>query len=198
MRHFAVNLPAGVTMTKTRDVQHAVTFCHHWLHLWLMSISYLDLCVGEDDKLTQSHTHMVKQGAAVDTVLHVLSEINISFALLLCLDADWHPFLRGQLMDMHTHVYSASGHTPTRTHALTHSEALRAVVCLDWRFSRAVLTSRWHSIPFRRTSLFTNYSEQNAACFRVYAPLYKCVLDASGLSLLHTNLVLLLDHCLHI
>lgn len=67
-----------------------------------MNISYADPCAREDHK----RTHTPKQRRAADTVLHVLPEINISFALLLCLDADWHPFLRGQLRDTHTQTHT--------------------------------------------------------------------------------------------
>lgn len=102
----------------------------------------------EDHKHQDTH----KQGRA----LHVLSEINISFALLVCLDADWQAFLRGTAQG-HTHTHTLS-HAPD-THTV---KLLRAVVCFDWRIGRAELTPRWHSIPFRRTSLFTNYSKQNA------------------------------------
>lgn len=146
---------------------------------WTLDLS--GLCVEEHHK---RHTH--KQRRAVCTVLRVLSEINISFALLHCLDADWHPFLRGQLRDMHTCALML----------------LRAVVCFDWRIGRAVLTPLWHSISFRWTSLFTNYSEQNATCVIVCVSLCMCVcvcvLDARGLLSIHTSLVSLLHHCLHI
>lgn len=79
---------------------------------WTLDLS--GLCVEEHHK---RHTH--KQRRAVCTVLRVLSEINISFALLHCLDADWHPFLRGQLRDMHTcaHTHSHTANTHTHTDA---------------------------------------------------------------------------------
>lgn len=61
---------------------------------------------------------------------------------------------------------------------------LRAVVCFDWRIGRAELTPRWHSIPFRHTSLFTNYSEQNAT---VHVSLWRRV---SSMLLVHYHYTL--------
>lgn len=95
-----------------------------------MNISHPDLCAGEDHKHTHTYTNTLKPRSAVDTVLHVLSEINISFALLLYSDADWHPFLRGQLRDMHTHTHTCAYTLPNTPGAHTPTP-LRAVVCFD-------------------------------------------------------------------
>ena len=84
-----------------------------------MNINHLDLRGGEYHK----HAHTPELRGATDAVLHVLSEINISFAPLLRVDADWHPFLRGRLRDIRTHTSHTSA-------ARTHTEALRAVTAL--------------------------------------------------------------------
>lgn len=186
MRHFAVNLPAGVTVTKTRRIQHPVTFCHHWLHLWLMNISYLDLRGREDNKHAHTYT---KQRTAADTVLHVLSQINISFALLLCLDADWHPFLRGQLRDMRTHtpIHPARTHTcPEPLFALTD---VSAVLC--WHLVDTLSLSDAHHCLLTTLSKMLHVSM--CVCF--------CKLVSSTLPVCHHYTLKsfhFLDHCLHI
>lgn len=189
MRHFAVNLPAGVTVTKTRHIQQSVTFCHHWLHLWLMNISYLDLRSEEDNKHTYTRAH--RNRAAADTVLHVLSQINISFALLLCLDADWHPFLRGQLRDVSTHTILSTQHT----HTLNNSEPLFALTdvsaMLCWHLVDTLsLSDAHHCLP---TTLSKMPHVSMCICL--------CKLVSSTLPVCHhytLKLFHFLDHCLHI
>lgn len=110
---------------------------------WTLDLS--GLCVEEHHK---RHTH--KQRRAVCTVLRVLSEINISFALLHCLDADWHPFLRGQLRDMHTcaHTHSHTANTHTLccsgpAFALTDASAVQC-----WHLSDTLsLSDEHHCLP---------------------------------------------------
>lgn len=90
---------------------------------------------------------------------------------------------------------TAQGHAHTCSYTLSHSQhthahtpmLLRAVVCFDWRIGRAVLTPLWHSIPFRWTSLFTNYSEQNATCVIVYVSLCMCVCPRCLWSIINTH-----------
>lgn len=185
-----LSLPAGVTMTRTQDLWHPVTFVCRRLHLWLMSISYPDLCVKEDHK----HTHS-NRGAPTQffmsyqrSIFHLLS----SSARMLTGIPSW-----GDGSGTCTHMLRRSLAHPTNTHTHTLT-LLRAVVCFDWRGGRVVLTPLWHSIPFRCASLFTNYSEQNAQ-FNVCVSLGDVrVLIASGPSLLHTSLVSLLHQCLPI
>lgn len=137
MRHFAVNLPAGVTMTKTRDVQHAVTFCHHWLHLWLMSISYRELCVGEDDKLTHTNTE-TKSSHRHSTSCPIRDQYFIcSPPLLRCWLAS-HP--------------EGTAHGHAHTHTLRHSEPLFALTdvlaVLCWHLVDTLsLSDAHHCLP---------------------------------------------------
>lgn len=146
-----------------------------------------------------TNTHALKQRSAVDTVLHVLSEINISFALLLCLDADWHPFLRGQLRDMHTHTYALSHTQHTLLACSGPLFALTDVAAvLSWHLADTLsLLDAHHCLP---TTLSNNKKTPHVllrACLCV--ALRMCFLIASGLwSLLHSTLISLLHQCLRI
>lgn len=80
-----------------------IIYCIYiFMYSWTLQLS--DLCVEEHN----THPHIC-------TVFLVLSEINISFAPLHWLNADWHPFLRGQLRDMHTHADTCPDNPNTHT-----------------------------------------------------------------------------------
>lgn len=109
------------------------------------------------NKIVNIHT----QRGTTDLVLHVLSLINISSALLYCLDAvDWHPFLRGAAQGhIHTHI----GSLRHPTHTLNCSGPLFALTDVSAMLCWHLTDTPSHS----DTLLFTNYSEQNPTCFNV-------------------------------
>lgn len=119
---FCLSLPAGVTMTKTRDLWHPVTFVCRRLHLWLMSISYPDLCVKEDHKHTHSNRGEPTQYfmSYQRSIFHLLS----SPARMLTGIPSW-----GDGSGTCTHMLRRSLAHPTNTH--THIDTAQGR-CLLW------------------------------------------------------------------
>lgn len=155
---------------------------------WTLDLS--GLCVEEHHK---RHTHKQRRAVCTSTSCLIRDQYFIcSSPLPRC----WLASLPKGTAQGHAHMCSYALSHSQHTHTLL----LRAGVCFDWRIGRAVLTPLWHSISFRWTSLFTNYSEQNATCVIVCVSLCMCVcvLNARGLLSIHTSLVSLLHHCLHI
>lgn len=135
------SLPAGVTLTKTQDLRHPVTFVHHWLHLWLMNNSRSDLCVDEGHK--QRHAQS-KRSRRHGTYLITDQYFTCSPSLFRCWLAS-RPKATAQGL---TRTYMQ---LRSLTHLTRTLKLLRAVVCFDWRVGHVALTPHWHSIPFRHT-----------------------------------------------
>lgn len=144
---------------------------------WTLDLS--GLCVEEHHK---RHTH--KQRRAVCTVLRVLSEINISFALLHCLDADWHPFLRGQLRDMHTCAHTHSHTANTHTH--TDAAQGRRLLWLTHRPCSADTSLTLYLFQMNITVYQLLWAERHM-CHCVCVFVYVCVCPRCSWSIINTH-----------
>lgn len=186
----SLSLPAGVTLTKTQDLRHPVTFVYHWLHLWLMNNSRSDLCVDEVHKQTRTQS---KRRCRHSTSCLITDQYFICSPSLF---RRWLAFLpKGTAQGYtHTHIRTATlSYTPD-THIKT-----------AWGGCSLWLTY-W---PCRTDTSLTLYPFQtHITVYQLLTTLRQaphvsvcvcaCVLKASGPSSLHTSFVSLLHHCLHI